>query len=466
MNAIMSNLSPRLLRRSFLARLGLGAGATILGPLAANLTSEARGEVKERKIAVVFIQGNGIEPSLTSFIPTEFRGNTTAVAGEKNFTWPDCLAPLAPYRDRTLLVDGLTNRLTGLEAGGHTSGFGSLACVTGASGRPGGPTIDQYLAKTLSAGRYLRSINCGLGLTSDYAGDIFATDVAKPLPYALSSEIVFRDVFAAAAASGDPKLAAAITAGEVQLRDRLTDDVNRMNAMLAGPERAKLESFVTALAEFDKRRAARPVCMAPAKPNFPPRKVAEDELDAMADMTSLAIGCGMTNVVGFALGVRQSHGSWPRYMRSAIGTPFGAAGITDAYGHDPASVQGPAREAILKCHAQTLARMATSLSRYKEGDRTLFDLSSMVLLSDNAESHHSEHKRWPMLVVGNAGGKLKADGRFVRYQAPGGSRQLGSSSRAVCDFFSTFATALSVPTPDFGKGGAEIPQGPIADLLG
>ena len=403
---------------------------------------------------------------MTSFIPSEFRGNTAAVAGETRFTWPDCLAPLAPFRDRTLLIDGMTNRLTGLEAEGHSSGFGSLTCVTGASGRPGGPTIDQYLAKTLSAGRYLRSINCGLGLISDYAGDIFATDVAKPLPYALSAEIVFRDVFAAAAASGDPRLAAAIAAGEVQLRDRLVDDVNRLNVVLAGPERAKLESFVSALTEFDKRRAARPVCMAPAKPSFPSKRVAEDELDAMADMTSLAVGCGMTNVVAFALGVRQTHGQWPRYMRSAIGTQFGAGGILDSYGHSPASVQGPAREAILKCHAQTLSRMATSLSRYKEGDRTLFDLSSMVLLSDNADAHHSEHKRWPMLVLGNAGGKLKADGRFVRYQPRGGGPQMGSGSRAVGDFFSTFATALGVPTADFGKGGAEMLLGPIADLLG
>ena len=55
----------------------------------------------------------------------------------------------------------------------------------------------------------------------------------------------------------------------------------------------------------------------------------------------------------------------------------------------------------------TKSQMVEALSAVKVGDRTLFDDTVIVYMSDNAEAHHSNKDRWPMAIVGNAGGKLK-----------------------------------------------------------
>jgi hypothetical protein len=37
----------------------------------------------------------------------------------------------------------------------------------------------------------------------------------------------------------------------------------------------------------------------------------------------------------------------------------------------------------------------------------------IVWMSDSAEEHHGQGGQWPMVVVGNLGGRLKIGGRFL-----------------------------------------------------
>ena len=103
--------------------------------------------------------------------------------------------------------------------------------------------------------------------------------------------------------------------------------------------------------------------------------------------------------------------------------------------------------------------MIKALSGIKEGDRTAWDNSVIVYTSDNGETHHSNKRRWPIVVLGNAGGKLKADGRFRAYPMSG-------SARALTHLYATVAVALDVPGGEtFGKGGVETTHGPLSELL-
>jgi hypothetical protein len=107
-----------------------------------------------------------------------------------------------------------------------------------------------------------------------------------------------------------------------------------------------------------------------------------------------------------------------------------------------------------------IARMMDVLSTIKEGDRTIADNLVGIYTSDNGEMHHSKKERWPVVVVGTAGGKLKSDGRFIRFPKRG-----GSGGRSLADLYCSIATAAGVPTDSFGKGGNEPVQGPIATLM-
>jgi hypothetical protein len=116
------------------------------------------------------------------------------------------------------------------------------------------------------------------------------------------------------------------------------------------------------------------------------------------------------------------------------------------------------------CHSFNcglLARMADALSAIKEGAGTMFDSTVMLYTSDNGEQHHSDKGRWPLVLLGDAGGKLRVDGRFLRFPQRG-----QSGNRSMADLFCSIATACGVPTDAFGKGGNEPVRGPIESLMG
>jgi hypothetical protein len=95
-------------RRSFFHALGLGAGASLLGPIYDALIREAHGAPLERKAIVFMLDGQG--HLLPGFTPVEAQAQTDFQAGgcgretygpgelePGTFTWPENFKPLAPY---------------------------------------------------------------------------------------------------------------------------------------------------------------------------------------------------------------------------------------------------------------------------------------------------------------------------------------------------------------------------------
>jgi len=59
--------------------------------------------------------------------------------------------------------------------------------------------------------------------------------------------------------------------------------------------------------------------------------------------------------------------------------------------------------------------MLTKLQETKEGTGTMLDNTLLVFMSDSANQQHSwRNANWPIVLVGNLGGKLKT-GQFVSY---------------------------------------------------
>jgi hypothetical protein len=136
-------------RREFLRDLGVGAAAV---PFLLNLPSLGFANQQKRKQRlVVMFSPNGVIPS--TFWPDE-EGDT--------FTLKESLTPLEPYRDRTLLLHGVCDKLRG-DGDSHMRGMGCL--LTGAELFPGnvqggsdtpagwasGRSIDQEIKNFLQA---------------------------------------------------------------------------------------------------------------------------------------------------------------------------------------------------------------------------------------------------------------------------------------------------------------------------
>ena len=103
------------------------------------------------------------------------------------------------------------------------------------------------------------------------------------------------------------------------------------------------------------------------------------------------------------------------------------------------------------------------LAAVKEGDGTMLDNTLIVYLSDGAEGHHSRCWEWPMVLLGNVGGKLKT-GRYVDY--PGYGRP---AHRTTANLYVTLLQLAGSKRESFGvadPGLKDLDQhGPLAELL-
>src|SRR3954463_11125988 len=107
-------------RRDFLRNLGVSAAAL---PFVLNLRSLQAAPWPRKKRLVIMFSPNGIVPN--TFWPDE--------EGEK-FTLKESLQPLAPFKDKTLLLHGVCDKIRG-DGDGHMRGIGCL--LTGIELFPG-----------------------------------------------------------------------------------------------------------------------------------------------------------------------------------------------------------------------------------------------------------------------------------------------------------------------------------------
>jgi hypothetical protein len=459
-------------RRSFVEKLGLGAGAALLSPIAQTLVQEAHGQAPTRKIAVFFVVGNAINWDY-NFTPPEFRApdlNYPVLDGPTEFTWPKMIEPLLPWRARTLLVDGLAN-VPRTGSHGHSSGYATLSCFPAAHGMsndgggpPGGITIDQYLAERLGGTTRRKSVLYGVSQKPDaQLARIFAAARERPEPHVQSPSLLWSDLFGTLVSDGSG-VNKGLTRQRVLL-DTLRADIKRMQGAFAATERRKLDVYLGALEDFEKREraAAGLTCnvTTPQPSATAPRSV-EDRLESMHEMGVLALTCGLTNVLGISLGGGNAHDYFPTFTKISAGTRWEKGGIQGHdLGHQPRDTQGPGMDLVHGFATGLIARLAHALSQVKVGDATLFDNTVVVYTSDCGEQHHANHQRNPTVIVGTAGGKLKTGGRFLRYPKRG-----SRGYRSMADLFCTVATACGVPTNDFGKGGNEPVSGPLPEILG
>ncbi len=473
-------LPPAVSRRSFIERLGLGAGAVLLSPIASALVSEARGQVNDRKIAFFMLSGNGIHPDWL-FTPKEFAARSqpddvltvqsTLLDAPKTFTLPPMFKAMEAYRSRMLLIDGLANKVTGAS---HSTNYGALSAMgdeNGDEGSPGGEfgppagiTIDQFIANQIGTKTPRKSVLYGISTaeTATAAGHygIFAAGKDKPLPIYQNPSALFTDVFGKAMTpapnaptGGNDKAAAR----QRLVFDTIRGDIKRLEGALAGTEKRKLELYLEAIEEFEKNQQAIKLvtanCTIPPVPMGTPATPV-DALESMNLIGTLALTCGVTNVVGVSCGCGPSHDTFPD-----LGKLFSGTNHENIDGHADERGRTEAFTIMYNWLGKLMARTIQSLATIKVGDRTLWDNSVFVFTSENGEDHHAHYNRWPVALFGNAGGKLKADGRFLRFPARG-----SSGYRSMADLYCTLATALGTPTNDFAKGGPEPVKGPI-DLL-
>ena len=426
-------------RRRFLRAVGFGAGAQVLLPVATLLHSRAYGAEIPSTKKVVFI-------SLGGGLPDAHLG-VSLRKSETDWGYHEALEPLSPWRSKTAILRGLHMRINGSQ---HSAGVGLLSCTQPLDGNaqdgcsPGGPSIDQVLGAKLSAGATLPTLLFGIDsdATRFVHQSLFASAKNQPTPYPVRATTLFERLFP------DSSAAQSSSADSKRVLTRLRADISRLRARLAGEERAKLDQYLSSIDAFDRRSAGGSICASTAL-GVPEARGVVAELPSMLDMAVTALRCGMTNVVGCAIGGGNSHSHYPALVGPHLGTRFEAQGYIGVHGHDAPDMYFDGRTLAWRWVSLQVANFLRHLEAPTPDGRRLIDDTTVVLFSDSGPDHHNGNS-YRFVVIGDGGGGLRTGGRFLNFVEDVYWEPLKAGSASVNSFMTTLANGVGVPLQTFG----------------
>ena len=453
----MNILNPNLItRRSCLKGVTLGAGAVVLQPFLNALAADARGEAPPPRIVFV-IEGNGLYPNhiQPTGVVTPREGFTSLVDRSlSELELPDPISPLAHFKNRMTILLGLSGRNVEPNHGG---GYGVLGCYRGGTQGIGAvaQTLDHALAGSLPG--IIPVLGLGVYGSPDY---VFANTMSviapkRPMPIICQPEVAFQSLFGSVAEGN--------TALVFKARNKLLDwcrtDIKRVRNELPAMDREKLDLY---LGTFEQMRAREDKLAAikdrlkanlPATDKFASR-VQTDRFEAHCALAASALASRLTNVVVLDASCGpHNYKTWRE-----LGVTLDGHGIGHKNGPDEFSVP------IRKYHAQRVADLAKRLDSIKEGNGTLLDNTLIVYMSDSAETHHGTGMNWPMVLVGNLGGRLKTAGRFLRF--PDYNK---TGHRTIANFYLSLLHAVGDKREKFGEPDLQLrdinTSGPLAEIL-
>ncbi|MBX9681892.1 MAG: DUF1552 domain-containing protein [Gemmataceae bacterium] len=457
-------------RRHLLKGVALGAGATLLSPVLSRLAAHAAGD--EQRAAprrVIFVvQSNGLHQhhvTPEAINAPQDRGNrrptndTLFEAPLADHALPSAIEPFTPFKNRLTVLRGLSSRISEGGSGGHSTNHGALGCYPG--GRILGQTIDLALGDVFT-GLYR---HLGLGILSrpeammNYS--LCADGPDRPAPIQCNPELAYRSLFGSVAGGNSRQDFDRRT----NLLDFMADDIRRARAALAGEERQKLDPYLEAFETLHQRQAhieriqERLRAHAPRLEEHFRRPTETMRLEAQFELAAAAVITGLSNVVTLASGGGgQQYLSFPDLGIPVDGHHYGHGGGTNGKSYEECFVT------VRQFHARLIADMCRKLQAVREGNGSVLDNTLIVYLSDSGESHHPNLYDWPVVLIGNLGGRLRTGGRYLQFP-----RYQSRNHRTLSNLYLTLLQAAGRPRERFGiadPGLRDLDQsGSIPELL-
>lgn len=424
-------------RREFLRNLGVGTAAL---PFICNLPSIA-GETSSRRkqrLVVVF-SSNGVVPS--TFWPDE--------AG-REFSLKESTSPLEPFKDRTLFLKGISNRVRGAGSG-HMRGIGCLLTGVelergnqlGGSGPPagwaGGISIDQEIKNFLQADAATRtrfgSLEFGVMVPdrADTWTRLAYAGANKPVAPMNDPDQMFAKLYSR---TRDRELAASVL-------DDVADDLRRLSSIVGTEDRHLLEEHAAFVREMEvelessaAEKAIQPPRIDFSIPEEDVPRISRTQIDLM--VASFAADFARVATLQYSSATSQATMPW--------------LGINEKHhelSHEPDSNEDAQEKLtrINKWHCEQIAYLAKRLAETPEpgGDGSLLDNTTIVWTNELGKGNSHTMNDIPFVLVG---GGLGFDmGRSLHFDRQAHNRLLLSFAHAFGHDIETFGH------PDFCKSG-------------
>jgi hypothetical protein len=370
------------------------------------------------------------------------------------------LEPLRAVQDDVLVLSGLTlnpARALGDGGGDHARAMASFLTgrhpyKTDGADLRAGISVDQLAARSLGHSTRFPSLEigceggknggeCDHGYSCAYQSNLSWQDESSPVAKQTNPRLVFDRLFGGPGVGlgvGDPALADRRRKGVL---DFVGEEARRLQRSLGGPDRRKLDEYLTGVREVERRieRARTAVNLGGTKYPRPLGIPADyqEHLRLMGDLLALAFQSDLTRIATFVFANDGSNRSYP-----GIGVPDGHHDLSH-HGGDPAKQEKI--RSINQFHAAQLAYLLRKLKSIPERDGTLLDHCMIVYGSGISEGNSHSHGNLPILLAGKANGSIKM-GRHVRY----------SNETPLTNMYVSMLGRMGVHTPRFGDSTGEL----------
>jgi Protein of unknown function (DUF1552) len=435
-------------RRTVLGGLGAALALPLLDAMVPAFTAERLTAAAPVRRWAIFYVPNGM--AMQQWTPA---GNGDA------FELSPTLEPLAPFRDRLLVLSGLAD-LAAMPRpedgpGDHARAAGTFLTavhIRKSAGAPeAGISVDQIAAQALGRDTQIPSLelgidtakgagNCDSGYSCAYMNTLAWRGPKTQLPPESDPRALFERLFGAGA---DAAARLARMREERSLLDAVMQKMAAVNRRLGATDRAKLDEYFESVRGVERRiqkaeeqNLDLPELEAPVA--IPAAYT--DHVGLMFDLLALAYQADLTRVSTFIFAREGSTRTYPE------------AGVSEAHhplshhGNDPEKLEQLSH--INRYHVRLFASFVERLAARRDGNGSLLDNSLLLYGTGISDSNRHLHEDLPIALVSGASIGISA-GRHVRYP----------KRTPIANLYVSALDRLGVPEGAFGDS-----TGRVADL--
>jgi hypothetical protein len=350
------------------------------------------------------------------------------------------LAPLADFRTKMLVVNGLYNE-EAQKGNIHSSQTGNL--LSGAPLASGGEirsgtSIDQLLAQRYGRSTKVPSLVLGCEKSNPcvhknysmlYSSHISWSTPTSPTPLEIYPALAFDRLFKDDVSKGDQSVL-----------DAVLTDAQDLRRQISANDRRKLDEYLDSVRDVEQRienagrkgelQGWRPTL---EKPNIPrpaegiPQDIGE-HMRLMSDLLVLGFQTDTTRITTLKLNNDHSSLRFPN-----LGVDYM---INHLLSHNDTADWLKVNQFFV----EQVAYIARKLDGIREGERTLLDNTMLLYCSSMINGNH-DATQLPVVLLGGAGGRVKG-GRVLNYKE--------KPDRQMCRLYLSMMDKMNVRLPKFG----------------
>ena len=395
-------------RRQFIQATGLASSSLFLPSLHGRAAVAQSAAAPPRRLIVFFSQ-LGTWHADWKIHPANMPEDSfweLSLSGMAESEYSKALKPLYPYRDKTVMIDGLAMASAQMDQiGGHPTG--QVHALTGANialvdGMILGSakSLDQRIADEIADVNRWKSLELGVGAETfniAFSGD------KMTLPFETSPENLYRRLFGNSGLVGDGSAGISLT-GRGRILGRLKAQYTALSGKLGSEDRKKLQVH-KGLIETIEQRVSNLSNLTCANPPSMPMNFEQyqAQYQAYLPMVTAALSCDMTRVITIQMGELSK--------MEVLGTP---GDLHDEHSHavytDPYSAEVMTKYTAV--HSQHIADLLSSLESVPEGNGTMLDNTLVAWVGELGDGSHG-YDRWAAMLFG--GGGNFTTGRLLHY---------------------------------------------------